>query len=80
MKEFAMPTITIEVEKADKRLKELLNEVAAGKEVVFKEGDQLVARLIPTGKRIAGLHEGTVEMSPDFDKPLSDEIWTGEEK
>lgn len=72
-----MDKITVEVQKADQQLKELINEVAAGKEVVFKQGDQLVARLIPAGKRIAGLHEGAAEMSPDFDEPLSDEFWTG---
>lgn len=75
-----MTTITIEVQKADQKLKELLNEVAAGREVIFKEGNQLVARLVPAGKRIAGLHSGMVKISPDFDEPLSDEFWTGEAK
>jgi antitoxin (DNA-binding transcriptional repressor) of toxin-antitoxin stability system len=74
-----MTTVTIEVQTINHELKELLNEVAAGKEVIFKEGDQLVARLIPAGKRIAGIHQGVVEMSPDFDEPLSDEFWTNEE-
>ena len=75
-----MTTITIEVQKTDQKLKELLSQVAAGKEVIFKQGGQLVARLVPAGKRIAGLHAGMVDISPDFDEPLPDEFWTGEEK
>ena len=75
-----MTTITVEVQKTDQKLKELLTQVAAGKEVVFKQGGQLVARLVPVGKRIAGLHTGMVKMSSDFDEPLPDEFWTGEGK
>lgn len=29
--------------------------------------------------RVAGLHTGQVEMSPDFNEPLPDEFWTGED-
>jgi antitoxin (DNA-binding transcriptional repressor) of toxin-antitoxin stability system len=75
-----MVTITVEVKKTDQKLKELLSQVAAGKEVVFKQGDQLVARLVPAGKRIAGLHAGAVKTTPDFDAPLPDEFWMGEKK
>jgi antitoxin (DNA-binding transcriptional repressor) of toxin-antitoxin stability system len=75
-----MVTITVDVKKTDQKLNELLSQVAAGKEVVFKQGDQLVARLVPAGKRIAGLHAGSVKTSPDFDAPLPDAFWTGEKK
>ena len=75
-----MTTITVAVQKTDQKLKELLTQVAAGKEVVFKQGGQLVARLVPVGKRIAGLHAGMVKLSSDFDEPLPDEFWTGEGK
>lgn len=75
-----MTTITVEVEKADPKLKQLLTQVAAGKEVVFKEGDHLVARLVPAGKRIAGLHPGSAKISKDFDAPLPDEFWTGQKE
>ncbi len=73
-----MTTITVEVKKADPELKKLLSQVRAGKEVIFKQGDKLVARLVPAGKRIAGLHAGKVKMSKDFDAPLPDEFWAGE--
>jgi antitoxin (DNA-binding transcriptional repressor) of toxin-antitoxin stability system len=72
-----MTTITVDVQKTDQKLKELLTQIASGKEVVFKYGGQLVARLIPAGKRIAGLHAGTAKISPDFDEPLGDEFWFG---
>ena len=75
-----MVTITVEVKKTDQKLQELLSQVAAGKEVVFTQGDQLVARLVPAGKRIAGLHAGSVKTSPDFDAPLPDAFWAGEKK
>jgi antitoxin (DNA-binding transcriptional repressor) of toxin-antitoxin stability system len=75
-----MMTITVDVNKTDQKLKALLSQVAAGKEVIFKQGDQLVARLVPAGKRIAGLHAGAAKISPDFDAPLPDEFWSGEKK
>jgi antitoxin (DNA-binding transcriptional repressor) of toxin-antitoxin stability system len=75
-----MTTITVDVQKTDQKLKELLTQVASGKEVVFKHGGQLVARLIPAGKRIAGLHAGATKISPDFDVPLGDEFWIGDKQ
>ena len=29
-------------------------------------------------QRVSGLHYGTIEMSDDFDKPLDDSFWLGE--
>ncbi len=72
-----MNTITVDVQKTEPKLKELLSQVAAGKEVIFKQGGELVARLVPAGKRIAGLHLGAAVLSPDFDAPLPDEFWSG---
>jgi antitoxin (DNA-binding transcriptional repressor) of toxin-antitoxin stability system len=54
--------------------------VAEGKEAVFMEGNQLVARLIPAGKRIAGLRQGAAIISKDFDAPLPDEFWTSQQE
>ena len=75
-----MTTITVDVQKTDQKLKDLLVQVVAGKEVIFKQGGQLIARLVPAGKRIAGLHAGAARISPDFDKPLPDEFWMGDAK
>ena len=73
-----MTTITVEIKKTNPELKKLLSQVSAGQEIVFKQGDKLIARLVPAGKRIAGLHAGKVKMSKDFDAPLPDDFWAGE--
>ena len=33
----------------------------------------------PVKKRVAGLGKGTIEMAPDFDDPLPDSFWLGQE-
>jgi hypothetical protein len=35
--------------------------------------------LIPSKPRIPGLHPGAIQVSEDFDDPLPDEFWTGNE-
>ena len=72
-----MSTQTIDVNKATTDLKGLLSLVAEGTEVVLTEGDTPVARLVPMGKRVAGLHSGVIWTSEDFDEPLPEEFWTG---
>ncbi len=72
-----MSTQTIDVNKAPTDLKGLLSIVAEGTEVVLTEGDTPVARLVPIGKRVAGLHSGAIWTSEDFDEPLPEEFWTG---
>jgi antitoxin (DNA-binding transcriptional repressor) of toxin-antitoxin stability system len=72
---------TVDVEKTS--LKELLALVREGSEVLLTEGDTPVAKIVPIekkpGKRIMGLHAGMWEVSDDFDDPLPDEFWLGEE-
>ncbi len=75
-----MTTITIDVQKTDQKLKEFLASVASDKELVFKHGGELTARLIPVGKRIAGLHAGVAKIFPDFDEPLWDEFWISDKQ
>ncbi len=74
-----MLTKTIDVGKEPPDLKGLLSLVADGNEVILTEGGTPLARLIPVGKRVAGLHAGAISMSEDFDEPLPDEFWTGNE-
>jgi antitoxin (DNA-binding transcriptional repressor) of toxin-antitoxin stability system len=43
-----------------------------------------VARLVPVvahpkKKRVAGLNRGTISTSEDFNEPLPDEFWLGQE-
>jgi len=72
-----MPTKTIDLNKEPPNLEGLLSLVAQGTEVVLTEGDIPIARLVPVGKRVAGLHAGSIWTSEDFDEPFPDEFWTG---
>lgn len=72
-----MPAI-ITVEEAQSRLKELIDKLAPGEEIVITENHQPVARLV--GERPArparlapGLGKGSIlYMAPDFDEPLEE--------
>jgi len=66
-------------------LKELLALVREGAEVLLIEGDRAVAKITPvedkqtlTHPRTLGLFPG-IWTSDDFDEPLPDEFWLGEE-
>lgn len=79
-----MPTKTIEVRQTQKYLKELLALVVKGTEIILTQGDTPIARLVPIATsaatlRVAGLHPGVIWLSDDFDEPLSDEFWLGDE-
>jgi antitoxin (DNA-binding transcriptional repressor) of toxin-antitoxin stability system len=70
-----MPAI-ITVEEAQSRLKELIDHLAPGEEIILTENQQRVARLV--GERPArpprpapGLGKGSIlYMAPDFDESL----------
>ncbi|MFH1113178.1 MAG: toxin-antitoxin (TA) system antitoxin [Pseudomonadota bacterium] len=68
-------TIDIRNERTD--LDNLLALVAEGTEVLLTDGNTPVARLIPIGKRVAGLHAGAIWTSEDFGEPLPEEFWMG---
>ena len=77
-----MPVKTVEVQKSQTYLKELLSLVVKGTEVILTQGSTPIARLIPitassTGARVAGLHTGAIWTSDDFDEPLADDFWLG---
>ncbi len=73
-----MVTITVDVNKVEMSLKELLSLVSEGTEIVLTENNILRARLVPiasqTLPRIAGLCSGQGMLR---DRPLPDEFWTG---
>jgi prevent-host-death family protein len=76
-----MKTI-VEIHEAQNRLKELINLVTEGNEVILTEGKTPLARLValsPQVARIPNLHPGAIQVSDDFDDPLPDEFWLGEE-
>ena len=82
-----MTTETVDLDEARARLAELLTKAAGGTEVIILERGTPRAKLVaveapaaPHGKRVLGLHRGAVAfISDDFDAPLPDEFWLGEE-
>lgn len=64
-------------------LQDLLAFVKEGSEVLLTEGDMPLARLVPAAAAVSmrtpGLHQGAIQMSDDFDEPLPDSFWLGEE-
>lgn len=67
----------IDVKDAQARLLELVSQTTSGMEWVLMNDTVPVARLVPLSSRVAGLHEGAIWTSSDFDEPLPDDFWTG---
>jgi antitoxin (DNA-binding transcriptional repressor) of toxin-antitoxin stability system len=84
-----MSTLTINIQEAQNQLHHLLSLALGGAEVIFTKDDKPVVRLMPVvqeeaaqispKKRVFGLHRGQIWVSDDFDDPLPDEFWLGEE-
>ncbi|MBM4297584.1 MAG: toxin-antitoxin (TA) system antitoxin [Deltaproteobacteria bacterium] len=76
-----MITKEIDVQDAQANLHDLLSLVRGGMEIVLKQGTTPVARVVPIAvssmPRVAGLHEGAIWTSDDFDEPLPEDFWTG---
>lgn len=86
--------MTVDVQEIETHLSQLLERVSAGEEIVIARDGQPIARLLPPesngngitgngeqtprGERILGLNRGEISMSEDFDDPLPDEFWLGE--
>jgi antitoxin (DNA-binding transcriptional repressor) of toxin-antitoxin stability system len=73
------------IDKTDLTLERLLALVQGGAEVVITQDQTPVARITPVEappkqikERIFGAHPGAW-MSDDFDDPLPDEFWLGDE-
>src|SRR4051794_33121422 len=83
--DFVMTTKTVDLEEAQFDLNALLALLTADTEVILTRGETPVARVTPLAppppikERIPGLDAGTTWMSDDFDDPLPDEFWFGEE-
>jgi prevent-host-death family protein len=67
---------TINVHQAKTQLSRLLEEVAAGQEIIIAKAGKPVARLVSlrtaSKKRQLGILEGKLPVPPDFDAPLPD--------
>lgn len=71
-------TTTVNVHEAKTHLSRLLEEVAAGAEVIIAKAGKPVARLVPVvaspRPKSLGLLRGRIEVPDDFDAPLSPEV------
>jgi prevent-host-death family protein len=76
MKGSTMETETVDIRDAQVRLRELLDRVNAGVQIILSENEKPIARLLPVSGRIPGLHAGSIWTSKDFDQPLPDGFWT----
>ena len=78
-----MPGQTINIDEAKSQFADLIAIASGGGEVIITQNGKPVARLVPIAqsekKRIAGLNRGSIWTSEDFDEPLPDEFWTGQE-
>ena len=76
-------TRMVNAEEAKDQLPALLVLALAGNEVIITEVGKPLARLVPVTsskkKRVAGLNRGTIWTSEDFDEPLPDDFWVGQE-
>ena len=74
---------TVDLEEAKIKLSNLLTLALEGNEVIIFEAGKPAVRLVPIQtpkkKRVAGLNRGHIKMQADFDEPLPDTFWTGEE-
>lgn len=71
---------TVNIHEAKTHLSRLIEEVAAGGEVIIARNGKSVARLLPVARRSMprqpGLWRGQVRIGDDFDAPLPAELAT----
>jgi prevent-host-death family protein len=83
--EAAMQT-TIDLPEATVSLHDLVRRAVQGDEIIIAEAGTPLVRLVPivpqppqSQRRRAGLSEGVAVIAQDFDAPLPDAFWLGEE-
>lgn len=74
-----MVTKQIDVKEIPERLEEFLTQINSGVKWVLIDGKTPIARIVPISMRVAGLHAGAIWTSSNFDEPLPDEFWVGNE-
>ncbi len=69
---------TINIHAAKTHLSRLVDQAAAGEEIVIARAGKPVARIValepPKGRRVLGLAKGVFTIPDDFDAPLPDDI------
>lgn len=76
-----MASIVINIHEAKTHLSRIVDEVAAGAEVIIAKAGRPLAKLSPLStpvkKKKLGLLKGKVKVPDDFNKPLPDDITAG---
>jgi prevent-host-death family protein len=78
-------TKTVEIADAQQSLSELVDLASMGNEIIISRGEQPVARLVGIAPRsrtphVPDLSPDSVWMAADFDEPLPDEFWVGNDE
>jgi len=73
--------LTVNVHQAKTHLSRLLARVTHGEEVIIAKGGRPIARLVPVEeppvRRVAGTARGRIDIAPDFDAPLPEDVLRG---
>lgn len=71
----------LNIHEAKTHLSRIVEEVAAGKEIIIAKAGKPMARLSPIAvsvkKKRLGLLKGRIKISEDFNAPLPDEVLAG---
>lgn len=75
---------TIDIDRGEFSLSEMIRLIKEGTEVLLLEKETPLARLTPVDStepaRVPGLFAGQIWISDDFDEPLPDSFWLGEDE
>jgi prevent-host-death family protein len=70
-------SVQLNLYEAKARLSALVEEAAAGAEIIIAKGGKPKAKLVPlrqSGRRKPGSAKGKIQMASDFDAPLPDAV------
>lgn len=75
---------TIDIDRGEFSLSEMIRLIEEGTEVLLVEREMPLARLTPVENdkslRVPGLFAGQIWISDDFDDPLPDSFWLGDDE
>jgi len=66
---------TINVKEASSHFEDLVKRVASGSHIILQQDKKPIAHIWPVSNRVAGMHSGSIETSPDFDQELPESYW-----
>ncbi|MCU0245609.1 MAG: type II toxin-antitoxin system prevent-host-death family antitoxin [Bryobacter sp.] len=76
----------VNIHAAKTHLSRLVEDAASGEEITLAKAGKPIARLVPcrpaNGSRVLaarGMFRGKVLVSPDFDEPMPEAFWLGEQ-